>query len=114
MVDVPRAHHDSRRTEQAYVHWMRRTGVRHRHPMHESVLQEAVHAAARQPRLAKHVIPHSFRQSFARISTRTDPSSLVIWTPAVGRVARSGVRATTELEEGYDIRTIQNLFATRT
>ncbi len=59
----------------------RRTGIRHRHHLHESVIQKAVHQAAHQAGLAKRVTTHAFRHSFA----------------------------THLLEDGYDIRTVQEL-----
>ncbi len=59
----------------------RRTGVRHRHHLHESVIQKVVHQAAHQAGLAKRVTTHAFRHSFA----------------------------THLLEDGYDIRTVQEL-----
>jgi integrase len=57
------------------------TGVRHRYHLHDSVVQKAVRAATRQAGIAKHVVPHSFRHSFA----------------------------THLLEAHYDIRTVQEL-----
>ncbi|MGH7463444.1 MAG: integron integrase, partial [Longimicrobiales bacterium] len=59
----------------------RRTGIEHRHHLHESVIQKAVHEAAHQAGLAKRVTTHGFRHSFA----------------------------THLLEDGYDIRTVQEL-----
>jgi len=59
----------------------RRTGIRHRHHLHESVIQKAVHQAAHRAGLAKRVTTHSFRHSFA----------------------------THLLGDGYDIRTVQEL-----
>lgn len=95
MQDVIRLKHYSYQTEKTYIYWIRRyilfhnkrhpkdmgSGEVRRHHLHESSLQKALKQAVRQAGIQKKVGCHTFRHSFA----------------------------THLLQNGYDIRTVQEL-----
>lgn len=86
-VEVLRGRHYSRRTEEAYLHWMRRYGEFHQyqHPRQlaepDALLHKALTTAVQKSGVVKRVTSHAFRHSFA----------------------------THLLANGYDIRTVQEL-----
>jgi integrase len=59
----------------------RRTGVRHRHHLHETVVQKAVTETAHLAKLTKPATPHSLRHSFATdlcaMATTSGPSTVL-------------------------------------
>ncbi|MBK9169665.1 MAG: integron integrase [Bryobacterales bacterium] len=84
----------------------RKTGIRQRHHLHESVTQKAVHQAAQRAGLIKRVTTHAFRHSFAthlleeRSDIRTvqellgheDVQTTMVYTHVLNRGGR-GVRS---------------------
>jgi integron integrase len=87
------------------------TGIRHRHHLHESVIQRAVQVAARQAGIARRVSCHTFRHSFAthlladgydirtvqELLGHSDVRTTMIYTHVLNRGAR-GVRSPLDLE----------------
>ena len=60
-----------------------RTGIRHRHHLHESVIQKAVHEAARRAQLVKVATPHG--ALLAHIDEGWWTGSLCLTFPEAGR-----------------------------